>query len=227
MNIFARIVNRIVVIIMVIGFVLPLTAQDMDSMEEPIVAVQNMLWDGTDSVVEDAEAILVRMHHGISMSINTTGLESGHAYTIWWVIFNHPENCSDGVCGPNDVFLMDDEGQFILTDDGLRQANEAGREMTQVSSFRATANIGYEDGTSVFKAHLPVGDTTDDISFGPALLDSLGSEVHLVIRSHGPIIPEILNEQLMTAWGGCPDPYDRSPCKDIQIAIFPASTSSP
>jgi hypothetical protein len=211
-----------IVIIVLIAFVLPSAAQDMDSPDEPIVAVQNMLWEGTDMVVEDAEAILVRMHHGVSMTINTTGLEPGHVYTIWWVIFNNPENCSDGICGPNDVFLMDDEGRFILTDDGLIQPNVAGREMTQVSSLRATGNIGYEDGTSVFKAHLPIGDTTDDMAFGPALLDSMGSEIHLIIRSHGPIIPELLNEQLMTAWGGCPDPYNRSPCRDIQIAIFPA-----
>lgn len=222
MNIFARIVTRTFVFIVLIAFVVPLTAQNPDEMEEPIVAVQNMLWNGTDTVVEDAEAILTRMHHGISMSINTTGLESGHVYTIWWVIFNSPENCSDGVCGLNDVFLMDDEGQFILTDDGLLQPNAAGRETTQSSSLRATGNIGYEDGTSVFKAHLPIGDATDDIVFGSALLDSMGSEVHLIIRSHGAIVPELLNEQLMTAWGGCPDKYDRTPCQDIQIAIFPA-----
>jgi hypothetical protein len=189
-------------------------------MEEPIVAVQNMLWTGTDMVVKDAEAVLVRMHHGLSMTIHTTGLEPGHVYTIWWVIFNKPEFCSDNVCGLDDAFLMDDEGQFILTDDGLIQPNVAGREMTHLSSLRATGNIGYEDGTSVFKARLPIGDTTDDIAFGPALLDSMGSEVHLIIRTHGPMIPELLNEQLMTAWGGCPDPYDRSPCQDIQLAIF-------
>ena len=158
-----------------LGGVFPLAAQDMDSMVEPIVAVQHMLWGETDAVVEDAEAILVRMHHGLSMTISTTGLEPGNVYTIWWVIFNAPENCSDSVCGPDDVFLMNDEGQFILTDDGLNQPNVAGREMTQVSSLRATGNIGYEDGTSVFKAHLPIGDTTDDIGWGPALLNSMES----------------------------------------------------
>lgn len=217
---------KLLLIIQVVAIAVPLSAQDMGSADEPIVAVQNVLWQGTDMVVEDAEAVLVRMHHGLSMTIHTTGLEPGHVYTIWWVIFNQPENCSDGVCGPNDVFLMDDEGQFILTDDGLRQPNVAGIEMTQSSVLRATGNIGYENGTSVFKAHLPIGDTTDDMDFGPALLDSMGSEVHLIIRSHGPIIPELLNEQLMTAWGGCPDPYDRSPCEDIQIAIFPAYNPS-
>jgi hypothetical protein len=224
MNIVTGMHIRIAAILILIAFVLPLTAQDMDPPAEPIVAVQNMLWEGTDMIVEDAQAILVRMYHGLSMTIETTGLEAGHVYTIWWVIFNKPENCSNGVCGPDDVFLMD-EGQFILTDDGLRQPNVAGREITQASSLRATGNIGYHDGTSVFRAHLPIGDTTDDMAFGPALLDSMGSEVHLIIRSHGPIIPELLNEQLMTAWGGCPDPYDRSPCQDVQLAIFPASTS--
>jgi len=216
---------QLVVIIFLIVLGGTSMAQDDDMMDEPIVAVQNVLWEGTDMLVEDAEAVLVRMHHGISMTMETTGIEPGHAYTVWWVIFNNPEECSDDVCGPDDVFLMED-GDFVLTDDGLRQPNVAGREMTRASSLRATGNIGYEDGTTVFRAHLPIGDTTDDMDFGPALLDSMGSEVHLIIRTHGPIIPELLNEQLMTAWGGCPDPYDRSPCEDIQIAIFPAAVTS-
>jgi len=215
---------QVVLMVTLITITGMVVAQDSDMSDEPIVAVTNVLVEGTDEVIADAESVLVRMHHGLSMTMETTGLEPNHVYTVWWVIFNNPENCTDDLCGPDDVFLMED-GEFVLTDDGLRQPNVAGREMTQASSLRATGNIGYEDGTSVFRAHLPINDTTDDIAFGPALLDSMGSEVHLIIRTHGEMIPELLNEQLMTAWGGCPDPYDRAPCRDIQISIFPAYQS--
>lgn len=220
MKFYAKFWLQLIVIGVLVAIAGTTLAQDDDMMDEPIVAVTNVLVQGTDEVIEGAESVLVRMHHGISMTMETTA-EPGHAYTVWWVIFNNPENCSDDVCGPDDVFLMED-GEFVLTDDGRRQPNVAGREMTQSSSLRATGNIGYEDGTTVFKAHLPIGDTTDDMDFGPALLDSMGSEIHLIVRTHGPIIPELLNEQLMTAWGGCPDPTDRSPCRDVQISIFPA-----
>ncbi|MEQ8673799.1 MAG: hypothetical protein RLP44_26660 [Aggregatilineales bacterium] len=222
MKSFAKLQLVVIIFLIVLGGTS--MAQDDDMMDEPIVAVQNVFWSDTDMVVEDAEAVLVRMHHGLSMTVETTGLEPGDAYTVWWVIFNNPEECSDGICNIEDVFLMED-GEFALTEDGMRQPNVAGREMTQVSSLRATGNIGYIDGTSVFRAHLPIGDTTDHVNFGPGLLDSMNTEVHLIIRTHGPIIPELLNEQLMTAWGGCPDPMDRSPCDDVQIAIFPPAMS--
>ncbi len=31
-------------------------------------------------------------------------MRPGHAITLWFAIFNAPERCSDGVCGPDDVF---------------------------------------------------------------------------------------------------------------------------
>jgi hypothetical protein len=199
---------------------LALAAQDGTPMAEPVTAVQVVISTKDESVIEDAEAILVRMEHGLSMTLDTTGLVPGEAYTVWWVIFNLPENCSDDLCGPDDVFLVDDLGQFILDENGQWQPNFPGREAAQVSSLRADGRIAYEDGSALFKGHLPIGDTTDDVVFGPGLIYPMSAEVHLIVRTHGPAIPGLTNEQLFTAWGGCPDPTDRSPCDDVQTAVF-------
>jgi hypothetical protein len=218
MNPCQRFLVNILIVSLLLGFTLTLAAQDTHS--SPVITVRNVVRTSSEKQIPGAEAILTRMEHGISMSLVTEELEPGYAYTIWWVIFNMPKNCSDAICGLNDVFLMDAEERFILDGSGLVQPNIAGREATQVSFLWATGNIADENGHAMFRASLPIGDLTGDVSFGPGLLDSMRSEVHLILRSHGPVIPELRDEQLFTAWGGCPDPVTRAPCEDVQIAIF-------
>lgn len=219
-----KVYHRILIISLIVGLLpglgVPLAAQNGVAMVEPITTVQNVISTKDESVIDGAEAILVRMEHGLSMTLDTNGLAPGEVYTVWWVIFNAPENCSGGICGPDDVFLMDDMGQFILDDNGQWQPNFADREAAQVSSLRASGRIALEDGSAIFKGHLPIGDTTDDVVFGQGLADPMGAEVHFIVRTHGPAIPDLINEQLLTAWGGCPDPTDRSPCDDVQTAVF-------
>jgi hypothetical protein len=223
MNPFQRFLVNILIVSLLLGFTLTLAAQDTHM--SPIITVRNVLRTGSEERIVGAEAILTRMAHGISMTFITEELLPGNAYTAWWVIFNTPKGCSDEACGLDDVFLLDDEGRFILDANSLAQPNIAGREATQVSFLWATGNIADEEGHAMFRASLPIGDLTGDVSFGPGLLEPMRSEVHLLLRSHGPVIPELRNEQLFTAWGGCPDPVTRTPCEDVQIAIFepPAS----
>jgi hypothetical protein len=64
-----------------------------------------------------------------------------------------------------------------------------------------------------------VGDTTE-ANFGPGLLDSMTADVHLTARTHGPMIPGRLHEQLNTAWGGCPEGWPKSPCGNVQSAVY-------
>lgn len=215
--------NRVfVMVIVLLWLIVPLRAQ---SAIDPVVTVRNVIWSDTQMPVEGAEAILTRMEHGISMSLNTFGLPPHHTFTIWWIIYNLPENCSGGECGPDDVFMLDENGQFTLNEDGQPIWNVSGREAARISSLRATGNISNDVGHAHFRAHLPIGDVTDDVVFGPGLLDSMKPEVHLIIRSHGPINHELLTEQLFTVWGGCPDPKNRAPCDDLQFAAFEAPGS--
>lgn len=203
---------------LVLLLALPINAQNMGD----VTTVNPIFnWTGDNSAIEGAEAILTRMEHGIAVSFETTGLVPGEVYTAWWVIFNSPENCSPPDCLMNDLFMMDGE-EFILNDEGVRQANRTGRQLADISQIRATSSIADENGYALFRAHLPIGDLTDFVSFGNGLVDSMNSEVHVVIRTHGPAADdlEIYWEQQMTEWGGCPDPVDRLPCKNVQFAAF-------
>lgn len=57
---------------------------------------------GTGERVTGAFSTLDGTDEGMATKIRTRG-NQGHALTLWYVIFNAPENCSDGVCGEDDV----------------------------------------------------------------------------------------------------------------------------
>lgn len=186
---------------------------------EPIVNTTFVEWVADETVVEGATSSLTRMEHGLYMTFNAVGLEPGEAYTVWWLIFNKPENCSDGECGLDDSFLMDENGDILLTEEGAEQFNLPGREAVVFSQHRATGSVVDADGTAEFRAHLPVGDRTEVQFDGPGLLDAMKAEVHLVIRTHGASIPGLLHEQMNTPWGGCPEGWPKTPCVETQLAI--------
>src|SRR3990172_8125414 len=69
-----------------------------ESVVTTTVAVETFKWYGINpnigTLIEGAESTLVRMPHGVSMTFKTVGLTPGDAVTMWWIIFNRPENCS-------------------------------------------------------------------------------------------------------------------------------------
>jgi hypothetical protein len=59
-------------------------------------------WDGGTSV---GTSQLVRNGAGLSASYHVSGLPAGQAMTLWFIIFNNPENCATNPCSiPADVF---------------------------------------------------------------------------------------------------------------------------
>ena len=185
---------------------------------EPVVSTTFVEWAPDGPLVEGAESSLVRMEHGLYATFSAVELEPGDAYTLWWVIFNKPENCSDGECGRNDAFMFDADGVQLLSDAGAPQWNFPAHAATEFSLGRASGSVVDVDGTAEFRAHLPVGDDTE-FDFGPGLLDPFTPEVHLIIRTHSQMIPGKLSDQLNSPWGGCPEGWPKDPCKDVQIAI--------
>jgi hypothetical protein len=165
-------------------------------------------------VVKEAESTLVRMEHGLYATFSAVELEPGDAFTMWWVIFNQPENCTDSKCGFDDVFSFDEMGDVIKTEVGARQWNFPAHAITGFALGRASGSVVDTNGTAEFRAHLPVGDA-HEFDFGPGLLNPLTAEVH----THSQMIPGLLHEQLNTPWGGCPEGWPKDPCKDVQVAI--------
>ncbi len=149
------------------------------------------------SLVDGASSMLVRTDDGVTMTIHTSDLEPGAAYTVWWVIFNDPAMCSDGVCGMNDLLPF------------------GGSPAVMSSVVRATGHVIGNNGVGDFAAHLEEGNPLGQVLFGPGLLDARGAEIHLVVRSHGQPIPGLVDEQISMFNGGC----KVNTCTDVQFTI--------
>jgi hypothetical protein len=155
------------------------------------------------STIAGASAQLVTNDQGATIQVNTSGLPAGHAVTLWRVVFNYPENCSDGVCGPDDAFPP--PGNIA-----------AGASVT----FGAGHVIG-NNGRASFGTHLAVGEDATPWTVG--LLNPRTAEIHFVLRDHGPAIPGMVNEQISTPGAACNNFPPRTgdyTCKDLQVGIF-------
>jgi len=151
-----------------------------------------------DSTVEGASSTLVRTADGVEGTLLTT-IDPMEAATIWWVVFNRPENCTGGVCDGDDV--MPAPGNV-----------DAG-----VSVIYATGRVADAYGKADFGAKLTVGDMSY-VMRGPGLTDAKNAEIHMIVRSHGPAVPELVQEQISTFDGGCPD----GGCTNIQFSVHQA-----
>jgi hypothetical protein len=157
------------------------------------------------SMVGSAFSTLVRSTDAIRMHVSTVDLDPGAAYTVWWVIFNNPENCS-APCNMDDII------------------NPALRAAVQTAVGYAAGHVVSQDGKASFSARLRAGDlsgfgdgldSTPPPPLGPGLLNPMGAEVHLVIRSHGSQIPGFVDQQIHTFGGGC----TINTCVDKQFSI--------
>lgn len=171
------------------------------------------------SIVENATAELTRMDHGVYMNVQTNDLTPGHVVTMWYVVFNNPENCSGGECGENDVFNLNADGSFIFNDDGTPPMNMEAWKSIELSLLRADGLVVGSDGTAEFRGHLPVGDTSEAVA-GPGLLDPMKAEVHAVLRDHMEPKSEMLSAMLNSMGGGCSEIFPGDPCVDPQFAVF-------
>lgn len=176
----------------------------------------NVYWFSDLSMVDDASAQLVRGPDGVSMHVTTTGLEAGSAYTVWWIVFNHPEFCDNPIegltsCGEADLF-SDDVGASVLY---------------------AAGHVVGASGQASFADGLKVGDLSGCqepfAGFGicrDGLTNPSGAEIHLVIRSHDDVIPSMMPAMIMTYAGGCTADSSfgagsgPNTCEDQQFAPF-------
>ncbi len=174
--------------------------------------------DGSE--VDGSFARLNRYENGLTAAISTDDLVEGEVYTLWWVAFNNPENCSDGVCNEDDIFVIQD-GALVKAEDGNFELNLEQIETVGVSIQHAAGGYAVDDSFNT-SASLGIGDVPG-IVVGPGLLDPMGAEIHLVVRTHGEMVEEAFADQISTFGGGC-DPIMAPPCVDVQFAVFaPAS----
>lgn len=143
---------------------------------------------GGGPVIPGSSSLLVRNDSGATMTIHTSALAPG-AYTAWWAVFNNPGACV-GPCDLPDLL---------------------GNPAVQPSLLFGSGHVIGTSGIGNFGSWLGKGDTSG-ARFGPGLLYPRTAEIHVVVRSHGPAIPELLSEQLHSFNGGCPP----NACSNVQ-----------
>lgn len=148
---------------------------------------------GTD-LVEGASASLVRTDSGISYRFHAKALTPGHAYTLWLVVIDQPENCANVPCAAGD-FLAKVEPDAQVT--------------------YAAGNVAGGSGAATFSGHRSLG-PIDGWLAGRSFDNPRGAEVHLVVNDHGPKLSDHMPGMIHTYRGGC---SDDSPFP----AIFPST----
>ena len=149
--------------------------------DEPVVRVADSVQVGSSR--------LVRTPIGINFTLSTTDLTAGHAYTLWFVAFNRPENCAVPFqCAPDDV--VNDAAQPDMMYGAGSIAGGEGK-----ATFAGRRSVGDNSGSLNMPVGLP--------SYG--LLDPVGAEVLMAIHDHGPKLPEYLPDMFQTIDGGCTD----------------------
>ena len=174
--------------------------------------------------VTGAFSMLERTDRGITTKLRTRA-RPGHAYTLWYVIFNAPQNCSDGACADDDVFAdpSDHSAGFnpaqiaatrvsVVWSGAGAVANPAGRLKLdgalgkgEVPGGPAQVAIGRgEDGAVV-----PLGVVT-------GLEDPHRAVIIAVVQDHGVAHddPELLEQQTTSFQGAC-----NPECEDVQTAV--------
>ena len=102
-----------------------------------------VIFDVVNGVVAGSST-LHRNNNGITANFKATGLIPGHAYTVWWVIWNNPENCATpGACEDIDFGNADE---------------------VQVEVMYATGHVVGNSGKGNFGAHLNENDDSGTIN---------------------------------------------------------------
>ena len=174
--------------------------------------------------VRGAFSMLERSDRGIETRLRTRA-RPGHAHSLWYVIFNSPENCSDGACGDDDIFIDPSD-------------HSAGFNAPQIAATRASSvwggagAVANAAGRLKLDGALGVGEVPDgpgQLVIGRAadgalvhlgvvtgLEDPRGAVIIGVLQDHGAAHadPELLERQLTSFQGAC-NPV----CEEIQFAV--------
>lgn len=141
---------------------------------------ENVYQFGSNDVV--GTSTLMRSPSGVSYSIETYGpgdgsALDGHMTTAWLVVFNQPENCTaEGGTNGHPACSLDD----------VMNAMSGGPNAPQIDVLYGAGNVIGNGAQAHFAGYKRVGDLNKS-TFGIGLLDSKQAEIHLVVRSHGPL----------------------------------------
>jgi hypothetical protein len=161
-----------------------------------------------------------------------TASTPGLAISLWYVIFNAPEQC-DAACGLDDILLMDGDGNLVLDADDQPILNQAQIDAARISIVyggdgalvnpggRLKLDGGLREGEIPTElGQVVVGHPDDGPVFGPGVVtgleDAQNAEIHPVLQHHGQAHddPDLQEQQLTTFFGAC-----NPECGDDQFAV--------
>jgi hypothetical protein len=170
----------------------------------------------------EGEAFINREEGRLTIQGSSTVLPAGDAFTVWWILFNNPDNCS-GRDSPNPI-----TSQLCGGDDfSEEQIIRAGTAFGFCSGFVVDDGGGDGNGFGNFGCTRTVdqgdfeqNDPTTIMEGG--LTNPLGAEVHIILRTHGPALTgELEDEQLTLFNGGCQDGQPNAgECRDLGYFPF-------
>jgi hypothetical protein len=165
----------------------------------------NVLVFGSDVAVGGAGTLL-RDETSVELRAEFSELDPNAAYTLWWIIFNNPEECTMGtaptLCGEGDL-NPDRDGEGV---------NPVDRGVRNASGF-----ITGDAGTANTRAKLREGPSPT----GPAMAgfgqlnDSVGAEIHIVVQTHGAPLAGSVDQQMTVPGAAC-----NTVCADQFAIIF-------
>ena len=115
----------------------------------------------------EGAAYLVRSRNGLTAQLMAAGLEPGHPYTVWWIIFNRPGMCATSPCASSDLVAAN--GAVHYATGGV--AGAAG----ELNLSFSTTSGGPATGAA-FNPTLPRTSLSRDAGFR--------AEIHLVMVDH-------------------------------------------
>ena len=148
----------------------------------------------SDGSAVGSAGTMIRSKKAVEVRLAMSGLDVNSAYTTWWFVWNDPSACATDPCTAEDLFIRGN------------------------SVFYAAGFVTDNSGTANLSVHLRSGKLPDGLQvlFPGGLKKGNGfdAEIHMIVRTHGPILPGSVGEQISMVGGACnPD------CVD-QIAIM-------
>jgi len=146
------------------------------------------------------------------------GLVPGESVTIWWVIFNDQAECAapaadiGALCGGPDL----SGAESINPGFGYAGPAPMGGAIVDANGEATFPSLT----TPLIDASTPAN---PDFVIGNGLFNLMGSEIHVVIRTHGPTLTDatLAATQLNSLNGGClTGEPNEGLCKNVQFAFF-------
>ncbi len=146
------------------------------------------MWDPYSVI---GQSMLYRSEDGLkaNFKLNANATDNDRVITLWFVVFNSPENCLTTPCGVADLSALSPaQGDFLYGGGIITTENKA-----EFGGSIATGDKSGSGFNELGQSFLAVGVT-----------DPENAEVHLLLHSHGPSLSgEDLAYQISSFLGGC------------------------